>query len=204
MSTLERLRIVPVVVLDEADAGPGLAAALAAGGIPGAEITLRTPAGMGAIARIAEAHPEFILGAGTVVTTAEVDQAANAGAQFVVSPGLDPAVVERAQSLGIDVLPGTATASEVQLAQRLGLNRVKFFPAGQLGGLATIEALAGPFPDMKFLPSGGVNPSNAASYLASASVFAVSGSWMAPRELIATHDWAGIEQLSAAAVAAVK
>lgn len=204
MSVFEKLSIVPVVVLDSADAGPSLAAALTAGGIPGAEITLRTPAGMEAISRIAAAHPDFVVGAGTVVAAAEVDQAADAGAQFVVSPGLDPAIVDRARARGLEVLPGAATATEVQHAQRLGLSRVKFFPAAQLGGLPVIEALTGPFPHMRFMPSGGVSPGNAREYLASEHVFAVSGSWMVPRELIADSDWAGIEQLSAAAVAAVR
>ncbi|MFT4285723.1 MAG: bifunctional 4-hydroxy-2-oxoglutarate aldolase/2-dehydro-3-deoxy-phosphogluconate aldolase [Protaetiibacter sp.] len=203
VSAVERIGIVPVVVLDDADAGPDLAAALAAGGIGCAEITLRTPAGVEAIARIAAAAPGFLVGAGTVLEVDEVDRVADAGARFVVSPGLDPAIVARALDLGLEALPGVATASEVQEARRLGLRRVKFFPAGQLGGLATIEALAGPFTDMRFLPSGGVGPQNAADYLASAAVFAVSGSWMVPRDALASGDWARVERLSAEAVAGI-
>lgn len=200
---VERIGIVPVVVLDDADAGPDLAAALEEGGIGCAEITLRTPAGIDAIARIAASTPDFLVGAGTVLEVDEVDRVADAGARFVVSPGLDPAVVERALDLGLEVLPGVATASEVQQARRLGLRRVKFFPAGQLGGLATIEALAAPFTDMRFLPSGGVGLQNAADYLASPAVFAVSGSWMVPRDALASRDWARVRRLSAESVAGI-
>ncbi|RXZ37623.1 keto-deoxy-phosphogluconate aldolase, partial [Agromyces binzhouensis] len=124
-------------------------------------------------------------------------------ARFVVSPGLADDVVERALARGVDVVPGVATATEVQRAVRLGLSRLKLFPAGQLGGLGLIRALAGPFPDVRFLPSGGVNSANAADYLADPNVFAVSGSWMATRDLIAAGDVAAIERLSREAVAAV-
>jgi 2-dehydro-3-deoxyphosphogluconate aldolase/(4S)-4-hydroxy-2-oxoglutarate aldolase len=200
---IERIGIVPVVVLDDAGAAPELAAALAAGGIRCAEITLRTPAGIRAIAAIAAADPDFLVGAGTVLEPDDVDRVADAGARFVVSPGLDAELVERAQRRGLEVLPGVATASEVQHARRLGLRRVKFFPAGQLGGLATIEALAAPFADMRFLPSGGVGPENAAAYLASIAVFAVSGSWMVPRDALLAGDWARVERLSVEAMAGV-
>ncbi|MFT4122753.1 MAG: bifunctional 4-hydroxy-2-oxoglutarate aldolase/2-dehydro-3-deoxy-phosphogluconate aldolase [Microbacteriaceae bacterium] len=202
-NALERIGIVPVVVLDDAEAAPELAAALVAGGIGCAEITLRTPAGLGAIARIAASRPDFLVGAGTVLDVDEVDRIADAGGRFVVSPGLDPAIVTRARDLGIEALPGVATASEVQHARRLGLRRVKLFPAGQLGGRATIEALAAPFADMRFLPSGGVGPHNAADYLACAAVFAVSGSWMVPRDALAAGDWRRVERLSAQAVAGI-
>lgn len=198
---VERIGIVPVVVIDDEDAAPELAAALTAGGIGCAEITLRTRAGIGAITRIAQSAPGFLVGAGTVLDADDVDRVADAGARFVVSPGLDPAVVTRALELGLEALPGVATASELQHARRLGLSRVKFFPAGQLGGLATIEALAAPFPDMRFLPSGGVGPQNAAAYLASPAVFAVSGSWMVPRDALAGRDWARVSRLSAEAIA---
>lgn len=200
---LDRIRIVPVIVLDHAAAGPDLAAALAAGGIGCAEITLRTDAGAGAIAAIAAAHPGFVVGAGTVLSTDDVDRVVDAGARFMVSPGLDLAVVQRALDRGLTALPGIATATELQRATRLGLDRVKFFPAEPSGGLPAITALSGPFPGVQFLPSGGVSAANAAAYLASPAVFAVSGSWMAPRELIAAGDWDGITRLSAAAVDAL-
>ena len=197
---LERIRIVPVIVIDDAGAAPELAAALSAGGIGCAEITLRTASGVEAIRAVAAAHPGFAVGAGTVLTVDDVDRVADAGARFAVSPGLDEAVVDRARECGLAALPGIATATELQRAVAAGLERVKFFPAEPLGGLAAIEALSGPFPGVRFLPSGGVSAANASTYLASPAVFAVSGSWMAPRELTASADWDEISQRSAAAV----
>ncbi|GAA1054983.1 ketohydroxyglutarate aldolase [Agromyces luteolus] len=193
---------VPVIVLDDAERAVPVAEALRRGGIRCAEITLRTPAGVEAIAALRDL-PDFIVGAGTVLTPEDVDRVVDAGARFVVSPGLADDVVERALALGVGVVPGVATATEVQRAVRLGLDRLKLFPAGPLGGLGLIRALAGPFPDVRFLPSGGVSAANAAGYLADPNVFAVSGSWMATRELIATGDVDAIERLSREAVAAV-
>ena len=197
---LARSRIVPVIVIDDVGKAPDLAAALDAGGIRCAEITLRTATGIEAIRAIADAHPGFTVGAGTVLTVDQVDRVADAGARFVVSPGLEVAVVDHARERGLPAVPGIATATELQRAVSAGLERVKFFPAESLGGIAAIEALSGPFPDIRFLPSGGVSASNAPAYLASPAVFAVSGSWMAPRELIASADWDEISQRSAAAV----
>lgn len=188
-------RFVPVIVIDDARQAAPLAEALLRGGIGCAEITLRTDAGFTAIAA-ASAVPDFIVGAGTVLTPDEVDRVVEAGARFVVSPGLAEDVVERSIALGIEVIPGVATATEVQRALRLGLSRLKLFPAGPLGGMAAVRALAGPFPDVRFLPSGGVTAENAGEYLSSPSVFAVSGSWMATRDLIAAGDFAAIERLS--------
>lgn len=187
--------LVPVVTIDEAAAAPDLVAALVAGGIRCAEITLRTDAALGAIAAVA-GTPGFLVGAGTVLSVADVDAAVDAGASFVVSPGFDEEVVRHAQERGVLALPGTATATEVQWARRAGLRAVKFFPADRMGGLGTIQALAAPFTDMRFMPSGGVSPANAAEYLASPAVFAISGSWMVPRASIAAGDFARIEQLS--------
>ena len=198
---LERIRIVPVIVIDDAGAAPDLAAALEAGGIGCAEITLRTTSGIAAIRAVATAHPGFTVGAGTVLTVDDVDRVAEAGARFVVSPGLDEVVVDHARERGLAALPGIATATELQRAVGAGLERVKFFPAGSLGGVDAIETLSGPFPGIRFLPSGGVSASNARAYLASPAVFAVSGSWMAPRDLIAAADWGEITRRSAAAVA---
>jgi 2-dehydro-3-deoxyphosphogluconate aldolase / (4S)-4-hydroxy-2-oxoglutarate aldolase len=197
---LARIRIIPVIVIDDPGAAPDLAAALDAGGIGCAEVTLRTAAGITAISAIAAEHPRFVVGAGTVLTIHDVDRIADAGASFAVSPGLDEAVVERAHGRGLAALPGIATATELQRAVGAGLERVKFFPAGSLGGIDAIDALSGPFPGVKFLPSGGVSASNARAYLDSPAVFAVSGSWMAPRELIAARDWDEITRRSAAAV----
>lgn len=192
-------RFVPVIVLDDARRAVPLAEALLRGGIGCAEITLRTDAGPAAIAA-ASAVADFIVGAGTVLTPDDVDRVVDAGARFVVSPGLAEDVVERAIEHGLEVIPGVATATEVQRALRLGLSRLKLFPAGPLGGIAAVRALAGPFPDVRFLPSGGVTAENAGEYLASPSVFAVSGSWMATRDLIAAGDFAAIERLCRACV----
>jgi 2-dehydro-3-deoxyphosphogluconate aldolase/(4S)-4-hydroxy-2-oxoglutarate aldolase len=194
--------IVPVVVIDDAGFAVDATAALGAGGIGCVEITLRTPAGLPAIAAVA-ASGVGLVGAGTVLTPDDVARVADAGARFIVTPGFDPEVVTRALELGLDVLPGTATASEVQGALRLGLRAVKLFPADRLGGLGLISSLAGPFPDVSFVPSGGVSPANLADYLAHPNVPAVSGSWMVTRDLVRGRDAAGIERLAREAVAIV-
>jgi 2-dehydro-3-deoxyphosphogluconate aldolase/(4S)-4-hydroxy-2-oxoglutarate aldolase len=136
-----------------------------------------------------------------VLTPAQVDQAVAAGAKFVVSPGLSRAVVERCLELGVLPLPGAVTATEIQAGLELGLGTLKFFPASTSGGAPAIKALAGPFPDLKFIPTGGIGPKNLAEYLGLKSVAAVGGSWMAPRELIAAGDWLEIEKLTREAVA---
>jgi 2-dehydro-3-deoxyphosphogluconate aldolase/(4S)-4-hydroxy-2-oxoglutarate aldolase len=202
LERLARIRIVPVVVIDDAARATELAAALMAGGIPCAEITLRTEAGAAAMAAAASV-PGFTVGAGTVLTPDDVDRSADRGAEFIVSPGFDEQVVERALARGLGVLPGIATATELQRARRAGLEAVKFFPADRLGGLDTIAALAAPFPTMRFVPSGGVGPHNAADYLEHPAVLAVSGSWMVPRSEIAAGAFDAIERLTAQAVAVV-
>ena len=194
--------IVPVVVIDDAGKAPDLVAALAAGGIHCAEITLRTPAGVDAIRAVA-ATEGFTVGAGTVLTLDDLERTVEAGALFIVSPGFDEELVARALELGIGILPGVATATEVQRAVKAGLDTVKFFPADRLGGLPTIAALAAPFTGMQFVPSGGVSLANAAEYLAHPAVAAISGSWMAGADLIRTGDFAAIERLSREAVSAI-
>jgi 2-dehydro-3-deoxyphosphogluconate aldolase/(4S)-4-hydroxy-2-oxoglutarate aldolase len=189
-------RLVPVVVIDDAAAATDLADALAGGGITCAEITLRTPAGIDAIRAVA-GRPDFVVGAGTVLTPDQVDAAVDAGAAFLVSPGLDDEVLARAAERGIPIVPGVATATEIQRALRHGLRHVKLFPAGALGGLGAVRAFAGPFPDVRFLPSGGVSIDNAAAYLDHPSVFAVSGSWMVPSAAIAAGDFDTVRRLSA-------
>jgi 2-dehydro-3-deoxyphosphogluconate aldolase/(4S)-4-hydroxy-2-oxoglutarate aldolase len=198
---LSTARLVPVVVLDDAADADGLAGALVAGGLPVAEVTFRTAAARDAIAAMA-ARGDILVGAGTVLTAEQVDQAVAAGARFVVSPGLSRAVVERCAELGVLALPGAVTATEVQAALELGLSTVKFFPAGTSGGPAAIKALAAPFGDVQFVPTGGVGPANLAEYLAIPAVAAVGGSWMVPRERVKAGDFAGIQQLTADAVAA--
>lgn len=201
-SLLKGNPIVPVIVIDDAAHAPELVAALSAGGIRCAEITLRTPAGFDAIAAVA-GTADFAVGAGTVLSLDDFNRAADAGATFVVSPGLDPEIVAAALDRGLAVLPGVATGTEVQHAVRLGLDTVKFFPAGQLGGLATISALAAAFVGVGFVPSGGVSVTNAAEYLAHEAVPAVSGSWMATRTQIQNGQFEEIATLSRAALLAV-
>ena len=203
IETLSAARIVPVIVIDDAARAGDLAAALVEGGIRAVEVTLRTAAGLDAMAAMA-AHGGLTIGAGTVLTPEQVDSCAGAGAQFIVSPGVDDDVVARAQALGLGVLPGIATATEVQRALRAGLSDLKLFPADRLGGLAMIDSLTGPFPDVRFMPSGGVSAANAVEYLAHRSVFAISGSWMATRAAIAAGDFEAVRSASAAAIELVR
>jgi len=202
LSALSAARLVPVVVLDDAADADALAGALVAGGLPVAEVTFRTAAAADSI-RAMSARGDILVGAGTVLTVAQVDQAVAAGARFVVSPGLSRAVVERCQEHGVLALPGAVTATEVQAALELGITTVKFFPAGTSGGTAAISALAAPFGDVRFVPTGGVGPGNLADYLSIQAVAAVGGSWMVPRDLVKSGDFAGIQALSAEAVAMV-
>ncbi len=200
LAELVRQVLVPVVVIGDAGDAGLLADALVAGGLPVAEVTFRTPAAGEAIRVIAD-RGDVLVGAGTVLTATQVDQAVTAGARYVVSPGLSPAVVERCAEHGILALPGAVTATEVQAALELGLSTVKFFPAGTSGGAAAIKALAAPFGAVRFVPTGGVGPANLAEYLALPSVVAVGGSWMVPAERVAAHDKAGLVDLISAAVA---
>ena len=200
LAALSATRLVPVVVLDDAADADALAGALVAGGLPVAEVTFRTPAAQDSIRAMA-ARGDVLVGAGTVLTPAQVDQAVAAGARFVVSPGLSPVVVERCQEHGVLALPGAVTATEVQAALELGLNTVKFFPAGTSGGPDAIAALSGPFGGVQFVPTGGVGPGNLAQYLAIGAVAAVGGSWMVPRDRVKAGDFAAIRQLTADAVA---
>jgi 2-dehydro-3-deoxyphosphogluconate aldolase/(4S)-4-hydroxy-2-oxoglutarate aldolase len=177
-----------------------LAEALLAGGIAGAEVTLRTPAAFDALAVMAR-YPGFTAGAGTVLNPEQVAAAADAGAQYAVSPGFDPDVVAACVGRSLPVLPGAVTATENQQVRRAGLRACKFFPAEAAGGLRTLSALAAPFPDMRFVPTGGIGPENAAGYLAAPFVLAVGGTWMVTRELIADARWDRIRELAAQAAA---
>ncbi|MBO0920154.1 bifunctional 4-hydroxy-2-oxoglutarate aldolase/2-dehydro-3-deoxy-phosphogluconate aldolase [Cellulomonas sp. zg-ZUI222] len=203
MDTLDQLaaaRLVPVVVLDDAaDAAP-LAAALVAGGLPVAEVTFRTAAAPDAIRAMSE-RGDLLVGAGTVLTAAQVDQAVAAGASYVVSPGLSRAVVERCQEHGVLALPGAVTATEIQAALELGLTTVKFFPAGTSGGPKAIAALAAPFGGVGFVPTGGVSAANLHEYLDVPAVVAVGGSWMVGKDLVRAGDFATVTRLTAEAVA---
>ena len=181
-------RIVPVVVLDDPAKADALGAALVQGGLPVAEATFRTPEAAAVLRRLA-ANDDLVVGAGTVLTDRQVDQAIEAGAKFVVSPGLSAAVVRRCQEAGVPVIPGVATPSEIMLALDLGLDTVKFFPAEANGGLATIKALAAAFPQVRFMPTGGITAESAPAYLAHPSVAAVGGSWMVAGDLLKAGHW---------------
>jgi 2-dehydro-3-deoxyphosphogluconate aldolase/(4S)-4-hydroxy-2-oxoglutarate aldolase len=200
LDVLSRVRVVPVVVLDDAGDAPALADALLAGGLPIAEVTFRTPAAVAAI-RLMARHDDLVVGAGTVTTAQHVDQARDAGARFVVSPGISRAVVRRCRELDLPVLPGTATATDIMTALDEGVSTVKFFPAGPSGGLGSIDALSGPFPHVRFVPTGGVNPDNAPAYLAHRAVLAVGGTWMVPRSAVTARDTGTVARLCRDAVA---
>ncbi len=202
-SLLSRCPVVPVIVLDDPGQALPLGKALLAGGITIAEITLRTSAGLESI-RILSDLPELHVGAGSVLLAGQVDQVVQAGARFVVSPGFSAAVVRRSHELDVPALPGVATSSELMAAMELGLNEVKFFPAGLLGGPAAIKALTAPFTAMSFMPSGGVNAANMGDYLALPAVPAVSGSWMVDPQLVRSQRWDEISRLSAEAIASTQ
>ncbi|WFF09849.1 bifunctional 4-hydroxy-2-oxoglutarate aldolase/2-dehydro-3-deoxy-phosphogluconate aldolase [Micromonospora sp. WMMD1076] len=200
-AAVARRRLLPVVVLRDARAAEPLASALIAGGLHTAEVTLRTDAAIHAIRAMATLRG-FLVGAGTVLTPAQVDRAVEAGARFVVSPGFSPAVVRRCQDIGVPVFPGVATATEVQMALDAGLDTVKFFPAEQLGGAAMVRALAAPFPSVRFIPTGGIHSGNLPAYLAQPAVLAVGGTWMVAPDLLAQADWNEITRLTQAATSA--
>ncbi len=194
-------RLVPVVVVDGADEGARLADALVAGGLPVAEITLRTAGGIDAIRAVAQTQPDVVVGAGTVTTVDQVDAVVDAGARYIVSPGLSAAVVRRAQEHGVPILPGVATPSEIMAALDLGIDVVKLFPASVVGGPAAIKAFSAPFPGLRFVPTGGVSAGNLGDYLGLAPVLAVGGSWMVEKSLVTAGDWAEITRRTAEAVA---
>ena len=194
-------RIVPVLVIPDAADAPALGRILAAGGLPIAAVTLRTPTAFEAIRSMA-AEGVCLVGAGTVTTPAQVEQAKDAGAAFVVSPGLSAAVVAECRALDLPVIPGIASATELQHAIELGLSLVKLFPAQIVGGPAAIRALSGPFPQISFLPTGGVTAANLGDYLTLSSVAAVGGSWMIDAQALAARDWPAMQLAVAAAVAA--
>lgn len=203
LAELASHRLVPVVVLDDAGDAAGLAEALVAGGLPVAEVTFRTSAAAEAIAIMAR-RGDVLVGAGTVRTVSQVDEAVAAGAGYIVSPGLGESVVRHCQEIGVPVLPGAVTATEVMRATELGLSTVKFFPAATSGGAAAIKALSAPFGDVKFVPTGGIGPKNIAEYLALDCVSAIGGSWMVPQGLVRAQQFDDIAQLTRDAVALVK
>ncbi|HUB70816.1 MAG TPA: bifunctional 4-hydroxy-2-oxoglutarate aldolase/2-dehydro-3-deoxy-phosphogluconate aldolase [Acidimicrobiales bacterium] len=201
---ISMLGVVPVIELASVDQAEPLLDALSAGGLPAAEITLRTPAGAEAIGLLRRSHPEALVGAGTVRTAKDARRVIEGGAQFVVSPGTDPEVLDVCRELGILALPGACTPTEIGRAVSAGAPLVKFFPAGVFGGTSFLKAVAGPFPDVRFVPTGGVSPANLAEYLGLPSVAACGGTWLAKRELLADGRYAEVEKLAAEAVAIVR
>ncbi|EOD38167.1 hypothetical protein EMIHUDRAFT_62877 [Emiliania huxleyi CCMP1516] len=219
-----RTRLVPVVSLASPEAAEPVARALLRGGVDVMELVLRTPSAMQALRLIASKVPEMAVGAGTVLSAEQAEQAVAAGASFLVSPGTaaisthlttshhtsstNPRVVEWATQRGVPIVPGCATASEIEAALELGLTHLKFFPAearsaaAEIGGAAALKALGGPYKDVRFMPTGGVTQANLPSYLSLPGVFAAGGTWLVPAEAVAKRDWAAVEALTRAAVQA--
>ncbi len=187
--------VIPVLVVDDADLAEGLAAALVAGGLPALEVTLRTPAALDAIRAMA-AVEGGVVGAGTLLTEADVEAAKAAGASFGVSPGATERLLDAAEANDLPLLPGAATASEAMALLERGYSVQKFFPAEAAGGAPTLKSLAAPLPRIRFCPTGGVTPGNAASYLSLPNTLCVGGSWVAPNEAVAARDWATVTALA--------
>lgn len=204
LAQVSEIKIVPVVKLDRPDQAQPLGEALCAGGLPAAEITFRTDAAEESIKIMKREFPEMTVGAGTVVNIEQAKRAADAGAAFLVSPGISRPVIEFALDNHLPVFPGTCTPSEVMIAIEYGLPVVKFFPAGQYGGLSTIKALSAPFPSIKFMPTGGISASNILEFLTFDKVIACGGSWMVKDNFIQEGNFAEITRLTAEAVALVR
>ncbi|WP_299943870.1 bifunctional 4-hydroxy-2-oxoglutarate aldolase/2-dehydro-3-deoxy-phosphogluconate aldolase [uncultured Ruegeria sp.] len=187
--------IVPVLVVDDATHARSLAEALVAGGLPALEVTLRTPAALDAIRAMAEV-PGSVVGAGTLVTPGDVRAAKEAGAQFGVSPGATDALIAACEAEGLPLLPGAATASEAMALLEKGYDMLKFFPAEASGGAPALKAIGAPLPQITFCPTGGVSPSNARDYLSLSNVICAGGSWVAPKQMVQSGDWSGIETLA--------
>ncbi|OOE57092.1 ketohydroxyglutarate aldolase [Salinivibrio sp. ML323] len=191
---LKAIRIVPVIAINNADDAVPLAKTLVDNGLPCAEITFRTDAAASAIRQMRDAYPELLIGAGTVLTPAQVDAAIDAGADFIVSPGLNPTTVKHCQQRGIAIVPGINNPSLVEQAMELGLDTLKFFPAEASGGIAMLKALSAVYP-VSFMPTGGVSEANVSDYLALPSVLACGGTWMVPAKLIDEQRWDEIAAL---------
>lgn len=203
LQKIEAIGIVPVVKLDRAEDAVPLAQALIRGGLPCAEVTFRTEAAADAIAAMSREFPDMLVGAGTVLTPAQADAAVEAGAKFIVSPGLNPDVVRHCVEHGYPITPGVCTPGEVETALSFGLEVVKFFPAEAAGGLAMIKAMAAPYGKLKFMPTGGINAKNLNEYLAFSKILACGGSWMVAPALIDAGRFDEIERLTREAVAAM-
>lgn len=201
---IRSLGVIPVVVLDDAGDAMPLAQALVRGGLPAVEITFRTTAAPDAIASVSRRFPDLMVGAGTITTVDQARAARDAGAQFVVSPGLDEATIDWCVAEGLPAIPGIATATEVMRALARGQRLLKFFPAEASGGVPAIRAFAGVFPGAAFVPTGGISADNLGSYLGEASVAACGGTWLAPRDAIRSGEWDAIEARAARALEIVR
>ncbi|MFE6408270.1 bifunctional 4-hydroxy-2-oxoglutarate aldolase/2-dehydro-3-deoxy-phosphogluconate aldolase [Streptomyces sp. NPDC057837] len=198
-SVLDLAPVVPVVVVEDVGDAVPLARALVAGGLPAIEVTLRTPVALDAVRAIAREVPEAVVGAGTVISPGQVAEAVAAGARFLVSPGWTDGLLEAMRASGVPFLPGVSTTSEVVALLERGVREMKFFPAQAAGGTAYLRSLAGPLPQARFCPTGGIGPDSAPGYLALPNVGCVGGSWMLPRDAVAAGDWGRVEELARAA-----
>lgn len=194
---MTRAPVIPVLTVEDVAQAVPLARALARGGLTVLEVTLRTPAALDAISAMVRDVPEALVGVGTVTRGREFDQARDAGAQFVVSPGLSPGLLNAAERTGMPFLPGAVTASEIIMALDAERTYLKFFPAEASGGVPTLKAFAGPFPDVCFCPTGGIRPDNYLDYLGLNNVLCVGGTWLTPRDVLARGDWDRITEMAA-------
>jgi len=194
LAKIAELRLIPMVVMDKAEHAGGFADALVSGGLPVAEITFRTPAAEAAIRALAK-RGDVLVGAGTVLSTELADRAIDAGAKFIVAPGTNPQVVEHVLMRGVPMVPGIATPTDIELATSLGATTLKFFPAEQMGGADTLKAFAGPYPEVRFIPTGGITPELLPRYWKLPTVVACGGSWLAPRDLLAAGKFDAIKVL---------
>ena len=204
LDRIKKTGIIPVVVIDDKKDAAPLSDALCKGGLPCAEVTFRTEAAADAIRLMKNTHPEMLVGAGTVLTIHQVDEAIAAGAEFIVSPGFDTVIVDYCMEKDVVVLPGCISPSEAAIAVRKGLSVIKFFPAEQAGGLPFIKAIAAPYTTLSFMPTGGINPENVKEYLKYDRIFACGGSWMVKGKLISEGRFDEIQKLTEEAAAIVK
>jgi 2-dehydro-3-deoxyphosphogluconate aldolase / (4S)-4-hydroxy-2-oxoglutarate aldolase len=203
LDRIGRMGIIPVVSIPESSQALPLAESLIAGGLACAEITFRTAAAADSLARIGQRYPELLLGAGTVLTTEQVDRAVDAGAQFIVSPGTNPVVVDYCLGRGITIFPGVCTPTEIEAVLAKGLEVMKFFPAEAMGGVRFLQAICAPYRQVRFIPTGGIDTRNIANYLGLPAVVACGGSWMVKPDLMAAGDFTAIRELTSEAVALV-
>ena len=204
INKIAEIGVVPVIAITDVEKAVPLAKALVAGGIPCAEVTFRTAQAEESILRIAKEVPEVLVGAGTILTTEQVERAKGAGAKFFVSPGFNPKIVKYCIDKGMPIIPGCSTPTEMEGAMELGLETIKFFPAEQAGGLPYIKAVAGPYGNLKFMPTGGINVKNLGNYIAFKQVIACGGSWMVAKELIENGKFDEITRLCIEAIQIVK